>query len=82
MGAYDAVKSLDLRIPQDISIVGFDNQEVIAAYLYPPLSTVALPHYEMGQWAVNYLLSKNKKSLQHTLPCPFVSRASVQRLNT
>jgi LacI family transcriptional regulator len=57
MGAYDALKKLGLKIPDDVSVIGFDNQDVIASYLYPPLSTVALPHYEMGQWAVRQLLS-------------------------
>jgi LacI family transcriptional regulator len=33
-----------------------DNQEVIAAHLRPPLSTIALPHYEIGVAAVRLLL--------------------------
>ena len=37
-------------------LVGFDNQEMISAHLYPGLSTMELPHYEMGVWATNYLL--------------------------
>ncbi|HAP91007.1 MAG TPA: LacI family transcriptional regulator, partial [Arthrobacter bacterium] len=35
---------------------GFDNQEVIAAHLRPPLSTVSLPHYELGAAGVRMLL--------------------------
>ena len=82
MGAYDALKKLKLRIPEDVSVSGFDNQDVIANYLSPPLSTVALPHYEMGKWAVNTLLSEeNLGNLdvkqQHVLSCPFVQRASI-----
>ena len=82
MGAYDALKKLKLRIPEDVSVSGFDNQDVIANYLSPPLSTVALPHYEMGKWAVNTLLLKeNSGNLdvkqQHVLSCPFVQRASI-----
>lgn len=56
MGAYDALRKLDLRIPEDVAVVGFDNQEIIAAHLYPPLTTMELPHYRMGTWAVNHLL--------------------------
>lgn len=78
MGAYDALKSLGLRIPDDVSVIGFDNQEVIAAYLNPPLSTMALPHYEMGQWAVNHLLSETSDKVQQLMPCPFIPRASVK----
>jgi LacI family transcriptional regulator len=81
MGAYVALKKLNLMIPDDVSVVGFDNQDVIASYLFPPLSTLALPHYEMGQWAIQQLLSKNKTTTQlKILPCPFIERASVQRL--
>jgi LacI family transcriptional regulator len=82
MGAYDALKKLGFRIPDDVSVIGFDNQDVIATYLYPPLSTMALPHYEMGQWAVKQLLSahssgKVNANNKQVLPCPFVERASL-----
>jgi LacI family transcriptional regulator len=82
MGAYDAARERGLRIPDDVAIVGFDNQEVIAAHLRPPLSTVALPHYELGWWGVNHLLSSLGKRgkgqpVQHRIACPYVERASV-----
>lgn len=81
MGAYDALKEIGLKIPEDISIIGFDNQEIISAYLNPPLSTLALPHYEMGQWAISYLLSdEHPERLQTVLPCPFIERASIGSL--
>ena len=38
--------------PRRLSMVGFDDQELISDSLWPGLTTVALPHYEMGQWAV------------------------------
>lgn len=81
MGAYDAVTQLGLTIPDDVAIVGFDNLEVIAAQLRPPLTTVELPHYEMGQWAVRYLLDHADGSplepIQQTIACPLIARASV-----
>jgi LacI family transcriptional regulator len=82
MGAYDALRDLGLRIPDDVAVVGFDNQEVIAAHLRPPLSTMQLPHYEMGQWAVQFLIEQMAyhhvlPPIQHTMPCPYVERASV-----
>ena len=55
MGAYQAAVDRGWRIPDDVSIVGFDNQENIADGLRPGLTTLALPHYEMGQWAVQTL---------------------------
>lgn len=81
MGAYDAVKQSGLVIPADIAIVGFDNLEVIAAQLRPPLTTVELPHYAMGQWAVRYLLeyadTAHLEPIQHFIACPLVERASI-----
>ena len=78
MGVYDALKELDLNIPNDVAVVGFDNQEVIAAFLRPPLSTVALPHYEMGRWAIEQLLDAGAdRTVQRLVPCPFVARDSI-----
>jgi LacI family transcriptional regulator len=87
MGAYRAAMELGLNIPNDLSIVGFDNQELIAANLFPGLTTVALPHYEMGVWAVEtlvhllqgeaeYRLLADKPTL---LDCPLVTRGSVAK---
>jgi LacI family transcriptional regulator len=78
MGAYQALKELGFRIPQEVAVIGFDNQEVIAAYLRPSLSTMALPHYEMGQWAVQYLLEhSNQGTKQEKLKCPYIARESA-----
>ncbi len=82
MGAYDALRKLNLRIPDDVSVIGFDNQELIAAELHPGLSTMALPHYAMGRWAVEYLFehvehSGDDQPPQHRLTCPYIERASV-----
>ncbi|HCT76621.1 MAG TPA: LacI family transcriptional regulator [Micromonosporaceae bacterium] len=88
MGAYRAAAERNLRIPQDISIVGFDDQDLIAPELAPTLTTVALPHYAMGQWAARRLvnaIAEAKSPLAdtavreqiHTMPCPLVRRNSV-----
>jgi LacI family transcriptional regulator len=83
MGAYDALKELGLSIPRDVAVIGFDNQEIISAFLRPGLSTLALPHYQMGQWAVEYLLSHrgtqeiSEPPEQKTIECPVVMRESV-----
>ncbi len=81
MGAYEALKEVGLRIPEDVAVVGFDNQEIIAEGLRPPLSTVALPHYEMGRWAVNYLIehagSGEMPPVQSVLDCAYAERQSV-----
>src|SRR5690242_10159419 len=60
MSTYEAMRSLGLSIPRDVAIVGFDNLELLASYLHPPLSTLELPHYQMGQWAVQYLVQHSE----------------------
>ncbi len=82
MGAYDAIRKLGLRIPKDIAVIGFDNQEIIAAQLHPTLSSMQLPHYEMGQWAVRYLIdcadeTGNLQPIQHYIECPLIERQST-----
>jgi LacI family transcriptional regulator len=83
MGAYEAIKDRGWKIPGDISVVGFDNHELLAAELNPPLTTLELPHYEMGQWAVEYLLGDNADisapPAQHMMECRLVERESVER---
>ncbi len=80
MGAYDALRTRGLSIPEDVAVMGFDNQELIAAQLSPPLSTIQLPHYQMGKWAVEFLLEQTGASLppvQQTIDCPYIERQSV-----
>lgn len=57
LGALMAVKEMGLRIPDDISVVGFDDPEW-APLTDPPLTTLAQPTYEMGVEAVGLLLDR------------------------
>ena len=81
MGAYDAIKERGLAIPRDVAVVGFDDQEVIAGYLRPGLTTVALPFEEMGARAVEMLGNHEAEQPTGTGPvtidCPLVERSSV-----
>lgn len=82
MGAYQAAGALGLRIPQDLSVIGIDNLELIAGGLWPGLTTMALPHYGMGRWAVNRLLDETEnpddvEPVQMMFDCPMVQRGSV-----
>jgi LacI family transcriptional regulator len=84
LGVYDALKEKGLRIPDDISVVGFDDQELLAAHARPPLTTVQIPYFEMGSWAVDRLIDaegngKSPVAQSVTLQCPLVLRASVER---
>jgi LacI family transcriptional regulator len=82
MGAYDALRKLGLVIPDDVAVIGFDNLELIAAQLYPPLSTMELPNYQMANWAVQYLLehadaTHEEEPVQHKIACPYIPRSSA-----
>jgi LacI family transcriptional regulator len=74
-GAYQAAAEAGLSIPSDLSIVSFDNDE-IAAYLRPGLTTVALPHEAMGRRAVELLLGGSATEGEF-IPMPVVERASI-----
>jgi len=56
LGALEALKQLELRVPEDVSVMGYDDQE-ISRHTHPPLTTLVLPNYEMGQAAVEALLA-------------------------
>ncbi|WP_112082065.1 substrate-binding domain-containing protein [Haemophilus influenzae] len=59
VGAYQAIQQQSLRIPQDLSIIGYDDIE-LARYLSPPLSTICQPKAELGKLAVEALLQRIK----------------------
>ncbi|WP_434810741.1 LacI family DNA-binding transcriptional regulator [Microbacterium sp. bgisy189] len=79
-GVYRAAHARGLDIPRDLSVVGFDDQQFVAAEQDPPLTTVALPHYEMGRWAMEAALgirAEGEKDAVHHMECPVVRRDSV-----
>ncbi|PTP85708.1 DNA-binding transcriptional regulator CytR [Vibrio splendidus] len=55
IGAIQEAKKLGLRVPQDLSIVGFDDIQ-FAQYCDPPLTTISQPRYEIGRQAMLMML--------------------------
>ncbi|MGX7245007.1 LacI family DNA-binding transcriptional regulator [Enterococcus quebecensis] len=55
MGAYQAIESCGKKIPDDISVIGFDGLE-ISEYLVPGLTTVYQPSFDIGFYAAQYLV--------------------------
>lgn len=79
VGAIHACRSRGLRIPYDISIVGFDNLE-IAAYTNPPLSTLNVPAFAMGEEAANHIINSqpgNPSIRRVELQVSYVEREST-----
>jgi DNA-binding LacI/PurR family transcriptional regulator len=64
IGAIRAFQQAGLRVPDDVSVVGFDDIQS-AAYLSPPLTTVRQPLQEMGEIAARTLLDRIEKQVKY-----------------
>jgi LacI family transcriptional regulator len=56
LGCYDALREHGLSCPRDVSVVGFNDMPFVDK-LSPPLTTVRVPHYELGAEAARLLLA-------------------------
>lgn len=75
-GAYQAAYEAGLRIPDRLSIVSFDDSD-LAGWLRPDLTSIALPHYELGRRAVRLLLAADRGTRTILVPMPVRERDSV-----
>lgn len=75
VGCYEALKEIGERPGETVAVMGYDDQE-IAQHLSPKLSTVLLPHREMGQWCVDRLLKPVNEMENARLACPLILRES------
>jgi LacI family transcriptional regulator len=80
LGCYDALGERGMRCPDDISVVGFNDMPFVDK-LDPPLTTVRIPHYEIGAEAAHLLLERLRDPKRHprsvVLPLTLVTRAST-----
>ncbi|MCI8957249.1 MAG: LacI family DNA-binding transcriptional regulator [Eubacterium sp.] len=79
IGAMKAIKEKGLRIPEDISLIGFDDVD-LCEFTTPTLTTVHAPAYDMGQYGVNYLFAASNLTLstpiKAKMSCEIVERES------
>jgi LacI family repressor for deo operon, udp, cdd, tsx, nupC, and nupG len=78
-GAYRAARRVGLRIPADLSIIGFADS-LVAQLLDPPLTTVSIPALEIGRGAMELLLTcleTNVEPFVDTIPLDFTVRGST-----
>jgi LacI family transcriptional regulator len=76
VGAYHALSVAGLRVPEDVSVIGFDGSALTQAVL-PRLTSVALPYEELGRIAAGMLLQGDPASRPHRVPMPLVPGASI-----
>jgi len=86
VGAIMAFRSLGLHVPGDLSVIGFDDNE-LCEIVDPPLTTIGQPKREMGQAAVRMLLTSVNGGEVHdqiVQPCLVVraSTARIKKINT
>lgn len=81
-GAISKARELGLDIPNDVSVTGFDDIE-LASHVWPPLTTVHVPHREMGRVAAHVLIDQIEKrstKVGHELNVSIVMRDSLKRI--
>jgi DNA-binding LacI/PurR family transcriptional regulator len=81
LGALEAIKEAGLRVPEDIALIGFDDQ-TSAEFATPPLTSVHYPREEMGLIAFEILMAQMEGEpaipVRSLIPCELVVRASTQ----
>ena len=79
-GAFRGLRNMGIRVPQDVSLLGFDNAWA-AEYLDPPLTTVVFPYHEIIDQSLTFLLNRlagtANQPQQLLLPGTLVVRGST-----
>jgi LacI family transcriptional regulator len=88
IGVLRAINERGLRVPEDVALAGFDDIE-FAQQLYPPLTTVRMPAYELGLRAAEFLFERlddpKREPMTEVMPVQLVIRGSTvprQAVNT
>ncbi|WP_159609897.1 LacI family DNA-binding transcriptional regulator [Glutamicibacter sp. JC586] len=77
MGVFQALAEKQLIPGKDLSVLSFDD-EIIASYLRPQLSSIRLPYQEMGALAVELLLDGKLEPGEHQIDMPLIERDSMK----
>jgi LacI family transcriptional regulator len=83
-GVLKAARECGVRIPRDVSLIGFDNVE-FTTIVDPPLTTIHQAKYEMGEAAVNILLrlakGNDRNPEDRVLGVELIERESAMKVN-
>ncbi len=84
IGVLEAARRLDIKVPQELSVVGIDDIEW-ASYTYPPLTTIEIPKEELGMAAASMVIDliqgKSCKESLLRLPTRLIERGSAAPAN-
>jgi len=83
MGVIRRIIDEGLKVPEDISVIGF-NDIMLSSFFEPPLSTIGIPRYMIGQtaWKMLYKLmnSKDKMGTEQIIDTYFVARETTGKV--
>lgn len=83
IGALRALNDKGLHVPEDISLMGFDDTS-LSAFTAPPLTTIHAPAYDMGNFGAsilyNILKTQPATAMKIKLPCQLMVRQSCQKI--
>lgn len=75
-GAYQAISDFGWSVPQDVSVISFDDSD-LASWLRPALTSAAIPYFEMGRRSVELLMAPPADPEVHRVPIELTRRVSV-----
>ncbi len=74
---YQVLLAKGLRIPQDVAVLGYDNMVGTGELFVPPLSTVQLPHYEIGRLSALHIINGETHQDTVRVDSPYLPRQSL-----
>ncbi|HDS9361268.1 TPA: LacI family DNA-binding transcriptional regulator [Enterobacter chengduensis] len=74
---YQALLTRGLKIPQDVAVLGYDNMVGTGDLFLPPLSTVQLPHYEIGRQSALHIINGLTHQETVLVDSPYLPRQSL-----
>lgn len=82
LGVLKALESSGVRVPEEVSVIGFDNIDV-SAFSSPSLTTFDVPKKELGHFAVRFLLDRienpRERNIRITIPYQLIERESTRK---
>ncbi|MDA1378898.1 LacI family DNA-binding transcriptional regulator [Plesiomonas shigelloides subsp. oncorhynchi] len=73
---YQTLLTHGFKIPEDIAVLGYDNHVGIGNLFLPPLSTVQLPHYEIGRLSTLHIINGDNHKRKVLVDSPWLLRES------